>query len=317
MVMKFPHRFAQIIKSLSSTGNMLLNSKISRDCFWSDNLENSRYMIFIDGAKDCMDCNNSGNPSLCYEGVTPDNSYNGLFTIYCWKCSFDFYSCNCHSSNNVFGCVAIKHSEYSIFNKKYSKEEYEKLKEKIIEHMKKTGEWGEFFPYSVCPYGYNETLNIDFFPLNKEEATKKGFSWKEEKEKNYSITLLQNEVPQNIGDVNEDILNEAIECAHGGTCRHKCSTAFKVIEREFQFYKKMNIPIPVLCPNCRYYERLKRRSPAKLWHRQCMCNKGNHFHEEGNPRQDGTRCEVEFETSYSPDRPEIIYCEKCYQQEVY
>ena len=28
-------------------------------------------------------------------------------------------------------------------------------------------------------------------------------------------------------------------------------------------------------------------------------------------------CDVKFETSYAPGRPEIIYCEKCYQQEVY
>ena len=27
--------------------------------------------------------------------------------------------------------------------------------------------------------------------------------------------------------------------------------------------------------------------------------------------------DIEFETTYSPDRSEIIYCEKCYQQEVY
>ncbi len=28
-------------------------------------------------------------------------------------------------------------------------------------------------------------------------------------------------------------------------------------------------------------------------------------------------CQNEFETSYAPDRPEIVYCERCYQQEVY
>ena len=27
-------------------------------------------------------------------------------------------------------------------------------------------------------------------------------------------------------------------------------------------------------------------------------------------------CPNEFETTYSPDRPEIVYCEQCYQQEV-
>ncbi|MES2023631.1 MAG: hypothetical protein V4439_03025 [Patescibacteria group bacterium] len=40
-------------------------------------------------------------------------------------------------------------------------------------------------------------------------------------------------------------------------------------------------------------------------------------YETKNPRQGGARCNVEFETSYAPERPEIVYCEKCYQQEVY
>ncbi len=63
-------------------------------------------------------------------------------------------------------------------------------------------------------------------------------------------------------------------------------------------YKKNTIPLPLLCPNCRHAERLTHRNPPKLWHRQCA------------------KCTNEFETSYAPDRPEIIYCESCYQQEV-
>jgi hypothetical protein len=47
----------------------------------------------------------------------------------------------------------------------------------------------------------------------------------------------------------------------------------------------------------------------KLWHRFCMCEKGNHEHKGS--------CKNEFETSYSPERQEIVYCEKCYQKEVY
>jgi hypothetical protein len=50
------------------------------------------------------------------------------------------------------------------------------------------------------------------------------------------------------------------------------------------------------------------RNPIKLWHRDCMCDLGNHGHEG--------KCQNEFETSYSPERPEIVYCEKCYQNEV-
>ena len=321
MILKFPHRFSQIIKSPLSTGNVLVNSKMSKDCFWSGPLENCRYMIFIDGAKDSYDINNSGNPNLCYESVTPDNSYNGLFTIYCWKCSFSLYSYNCHSSNNILGCIGIKHGEYSIFNKKYSAREYEDLKNKIIEHMKSTGEYGEFFPSYVSPYCYNETLNMDFSPLNKNQAKKQSFNWRKEKERNYQITCKKGNVPSDINKTEEDILNQVIECAHQGTCEHKCSTAFKLIEREFQIYKKMNIPVPIFCPNCRYYERIMKRNPPKLWHRQCTClaesslkagvqNSTVHFH--------GTKhCPNEFETSYAPERSEIIYCEECYNREVY
>lgn len=83
----------------------------------------------------------------------------------------------------------------------------------------------------------------------------------------------------------------------------------------------MSIPIPRLCYNCRYCERISKRNPVKLWHRECQCAgsasfnsfyKNTRVHEHKN-----SICENEFETSYTPDRPEIIYCERCYQQEVY
>jgi hypothetical protein len=301
MKLKHINRFAQMIKSPTCTGNRLINSKMSKDSFWANDLENCRYILFLDGAKNSYDCNNSGKPELCYESVTPDNSFHSLFSVFCWKCTFAFYSYNCHSSNNIFGSIALKHGEYSIFNKRYSKKEYVNLKEKIISHIKKTKEWGEFFPVFVCPYAYNESFNMDVSLLNKNEVLAQNFKWKESKEKDYSITLHQKEVPESIDTIGEEVLSEVIECTHGGRCDHNCPTAFKLIERELQFYKKMNIPIPSLCPNCRYYERLKQRIPIRLWHRKCM--------KEG--------CSNEFETSYAPDRPEIVYCEKCYQKEVY
>ena len=70
----------------------------------------------------------------------------------------------------------------------------------------------------------------------------------------------------------------------------------------------MQIPIPRRCFHCRHNHRVAHRNPFKLWHRVCMCDKTNHDH--------GGKCTVEFETSYDPERPEIVYCEKCYQKEV-
>ena len=113
-----------------------------------------------------------------------------------------------------------------------------------------------------------------------------------------------------IQKVDNSIIGKTLECLHQGECNEQCTEAFKIITEELQFYKNMNLSLPKLCPNCRHYKRFKQRNPWKLWRRSCMCEKQNHFHGAG-------KCEVEFETSYAPDRSEIIYCEKCYQQEVY
>jgi len=299
--LKIPHKFSPTLKSIKCTGHMIFESKMSKDCFWVNGLENCRYLMNVDGAKDCYDVNNTGRPNLCYECVTPDNCYNCSFNIFCWKGNDVFYSYNCHSCNNCFGCIGLRHSEYSIFNKKYSKEEYFKIKNEIITHMKKTEEYGEFFPINKSIYSYNESFCVDYFPMSEEEAKKLNLAWRKEEKKNYQITITSEKLPDEIKDVDDSILNEIIKCEHDSQCSHSCATAFKVVERELMLYRKLNIPIPILCPNCRYFERVKQRNPLKLWHRKCM-KKG---------------CTNEFETSYAPERSEIVYCERCYQNEMY
>ena len=211
------------------------------------------------------------------------------------------YSESCQSSNNCFGCVALKHAEYSIFNKQYSKEEYSKLKEKIIDHMKNGGEWGEFFPMKYSPFAYNESMANLSFPMTKTEIINSGFHYQDNLQQTKGKTTLK-EIPENINDVPETIVDEILECA-------ECERNYKIIPNEFSFYKKWQIPIPRKCFFCRFKKRFSLRTPSAIWHRTCMCEKQNHFHKD--------KCEEEFETSYAPDRPEIIYCEKCYQQEVY
>ena len=52
-------------------------------------------------------------------------------------------------------------------------------------------------------------------------------------------------------------------------------------------------------------------------------NTGKHFHDDhpdapvGTPHPEGRRgCPNEFETTYAPERLDVVYCEKCYQGEV-
>jgi hypothetical protein len=160
--------------------------------------------------------------------------------------------------------------------------------------------YGEFFPTELSPIAYNQSFAYDFFPLTKGEVESQGFVWQEARNKEYNVSKLAHEIPDNIEDVDDNILKEVIKCAHAGECKHECAGVFKITNQELQFYKKLNIPLPQICQNCRHYARFEFRNPIKLWHRHCM--------KEG--------CTNEFETSYAPNRPEIVYCESCYNNEV-
>ncbi|MBI2121608.1 MAG: hypothetical protein HYT98_00645 [Candidatus Sungbacteria bacterium] len=325
--LKFPRKFAYMLKSVNSTGNNLINCKNSKNSFFYPDLEDCRYMVVGDGAKDTYDCNNTGHPQLCYNCVTPDNSYGSVGSIFCWKCNKVEYSNNCHSSDNLLGCSGLKKSFYAILNKKYSKEDYIVMRERIVNQMKGAGDWGEFLPRSLSQFAYNESAAQEWFTLTNDGALAQGFRWREPDDRNYAVTVPPDRVPDEISKASDDILNEIIGCAHQGLCGEPCTTAFKVIPQELEFYRKMNIPLPILCPNCRHYARLKLRNSPKLRHRTCQCagrkseirstksetpiyeNTATHFHGE-NP------CPNEFETSYAPERQEIVYCEACYNSEI-
>jgi len=322
------HKFANIIKSFNATGDNIENSKnvkISFDVYGAEDVKFSGRVI--QGSKDVYDMFGIGlNGELLYEGVACGyGSHNCRFITFVEATRDSSYIDWCLNSNRLLGCVGLRKKEYCILNKQYSKEEYEELVLKIIKHMNdkpyigKKGrvyKYGEFFPSEISPFAYNETIAQEYFPLTKESALEQGYSWKDTEEKNYKITIKFEDLPDHIKDVSDSIIKEVIGCEHESKCDEQCTTAFKIIPQELQFYRKMNLTLPRLCPNCRHYQRLKKRNPLKLWHRQCVCDYNvykntviHNHHSEG-------RCPNEFETTYAPERKEIVYCEQCYQAEV-
>lgn len=314
------YKHANLINSQNSTGNNLTNTKDCRHCFEGYDAENMKFCHRAFISKDTMDCDFTLKSEHVYEYVTGGNqNYNVRFS-YCANGNVRNaeYVHSSLRSNDIFGCVGVKDGKYVILNKEYSKEAYEKMRRKIIEHMNtypfmdkrnRIYKYGEFFPIELSPFAYNETPAQELEPTTKEEAAENGYYWKDLERKSFNITLPANKIPDAIAEVDEKVLNEVLGCVHEGGCDHQCNIAFKITQGEFQFYKKHSIPLPDKCPNCRYCERFVKVPLPKLFYRSCMCSKVGHNHSGDCPNQ--------FETPYSPERPEKVYCESCYNKEVY
>ena len=327
--LSIPRKYAQLVKTTASVGDNLYNCKECTSSFDLSECEHCVRMVIGGKLKDNMDVSYDDESQLSYEMMSAHQDYNCRFSSTIWFSRDIAYSQHCMSSEQLFGCNALRHKSYCILNKQYTKKKYEKLIPQIIEQMRsvpyvdkkgRTYAYGEFFPLELSPFAYNETVAQEYFPLTKEEALTLGSSWKEREDRNYQITSQANDLPDHIKAVEDSILKEVIGCEHGGKCNEECTIAFRVTEPELQLYRKLNVPLPKLCPNCRHYGRFKKRNPLKLWHRQCQCagaksengvyaNTVSHVH-------DADHCMNEFETSYASDRPEIVYCEQCYNAEV-
>ena len=316
------HKYSHSQKAVDSTGDNIENTNNVKNSFDIYEAQDSKNLTW--GGYGLRDAWDSG-PGV---GIQADLLYDCFDTALqasknFWTAvvyhSFDIrYSINCHSSSNLFGCHGLRGKQYCILNKQYTKEEYEDLVSKIEKHMvdmpyvDQRGivySYGEFFPCDVSPFAYNETIAQEYFPLTKEEVLERGWRWHDREDRNYKVTLPTDAIPEKISEVSDGVLSEVIECVGGGLEASNCTHAFRILPEELVFYKRMEIPLPSFCPNCRHHNRLLSRNPLKLWSRKCMCEKDHNNHEG--------KCQVEFETSYAPDRPEIVYCEKCYQQEVY
>ncbi len=296
-------KYAYATKCNDATGDYMFNCHEARRLFDASNAKACAYLADAEDPIDTYDGNNIYyKPELCYDLMGILQCYSVKHSSYVFYCNNIEYCDSSYNLANCFGCNGLKKGEYMILNKQYGKEEYEKIKSEIVESMKKEKTYGDFFPPRLSPFGYNETLAKEYFPMEEKEAEEKKFNWQKNATGTYGKETIK-EIPKTIEEVGENALKEVFAC-------EECKKNFRLTKSELDFYKRMGIPLPHKDFECRHHERMSERNPRKLWHRQCMCDKTGH------PGHSGRKCGNEFETSYSLDRPETVYCEECYQQEV-
>lgn len=313
-------KYAFQTKCVNASGDYLFNCHDTMRAWDAEHTKSCGYLADIAGAIDCYDGNNMYyTPELCFDMMGIIKCYGSRHSKYVFYCTDVQYCDSMYHSEHCFGCIGFKKSgKYCILNKEYSKEKYELTVQAIIASMKKEGIYGSFLPPSLSPFGYNETLAKDYVPLSKEDALRQGFLWQNVQSGIFGKeTIKPTAMPASIEEVTDNILKEVFAC-------EACGLNFRIIKPELDFYRTMHLPLPHRDFECRHKERMAARTPRELWHRVCQCqgetdnkqpttnsyrNTATHFHGKG-------LCPNTFETSYSPERKEIVYCEKCYLAEV-
>ncbi len=323
-----PHKFFHGFNNTNISGDYLYNSKNAKHVFQARGVEDAKYCQLIKdgGVKDAYDYTIWGsNVRLVYECIDVGAGANNVkFSFVCalGNTMNLEYAVWCLDVANLFGCSGIRNKKYCILNREYSPEEYETLRNQIIADMEKNPyidskgriwKYGEFLPYELSFYAYNETDAAEHFPIDKSTAIGNGWRWREETPPEHPITMQASELPENILDAKDEVTKEVIQCT-------ECGRGYRIIPTDLEFLRRFSFPLPRLCPGCRHLRRFKRMSPMRLWKRKCQCagkesSNGAYKNTVGHPHGDKP-CSNEFETSYSPDRPEIVYCESCYQSEV-
>ena len=284
--------------------------KMSENSFWN-NLVNAQNSAFIYDIESCS------NTKYTDSEVELEDTYDSYWAksklsleiISCsdlYHCGFIFYWNNnsecrycwsCYNSKNLFWCIWLKNKEYCIYNKQYTKEEYNKIVPEIIAQMIRDKERWEFFDPKLSYFGYNESTAMEYCPLTKEEALKKWYKREDfepplpQVEKNVQwkdlpkqwCKIIQDKKPE----ILQKILNYAVICEIS-------KKPFRITKQEIDFYVKYNIPLPTKHPDIRHQERLARKDPTTMHLIHC------------------DQCWEEMLSVHKKWPWKTILCEKCY-----
>lgn len=256
---KFLDNYKFIIKNdpvnyLSENTDWKYNIKCHnvKNWYWTENAINSRNIILAwwDNVKDFFDWidawsnaedlywvnwvwNYVKNIYLSSQIDTCSNIYHSYFLKWCSFC---------------IGCIWLKNMSFCIFNKQYTKEEWYDLADKIFTQMDADWILGDFFPWVLNPFYFNDTMAYlidDSF--TKEEVEKDGYMWRDNEIKvdiNESLKIIKAHALNSYQwfdsnwkwYIDSEILKVII--------KDEKWNYYKIVQMEYDFLVKHWLPIP-------------------------------------------------------------------------
>ncbi len=231
------HLNIQNFQTENCTGTFLERCKECENCFFIQDSEKNCNAIRWLTNKYCVDCSGMLECERCYLSNQISRCYNLWYSSCCASCRDSFYLDSCMDCSYCFACIGLKRKQYCIFNKQYTKSEYETLIVKLQEKIK--AEWitALFLPYSMMYTGFNTTMARFYTPDTKDGILKR-WGYREEGNE-IQIQGEGYDLPDSILDTLDDISDKAIICT-------KTGQKFNFAKQYVDFCKKYKIALPTV-----------------------------------------------------------------------
>ena len=241
------------IDSTNVTGNFMTSSEDVENGYFVNNVSKGKNLFFtggIDGNENMYDIFNGWAPS-CDHIYGVNGVWNGSENVYIGanlpNCNNVYYSFFLESCDHCIWCVGLKNKSYYIFNKQYEKEEWERIVDEIFSTMDSNGTLWEFFPGSINPFYFNDTMAGILGNFKADEVKKEWYLWREGEIK---IDIPEGSDVISTSDlkhyqwydrdwnwqINEIILNKVIKDDHWNY--------YRIVQMEYDFLVKHNLPLP-------------------------------------------------------------------------
>ena len=165
-------------------------------------------------------------------------------------------------------------------------------KKELIEFMKNTGEYGDFFPFEFAPCPYQDSISGYYWPLSEDDMKHLGM-WStppETREKGSCKPI--SELPDNADDMPAELLQV-------GFWDDIASKPFQVFPEDVAFSKKTNTPLPYTNFIRRLQENF-RWMPFDGTLKDAVC----------------MDCKAHVKTSWGPEYHHNLLCDTCYDKRI-
>lgn len=326
-----PHEATHNVNVENSRGAQINNSKNMFFWFGTEGQNDSRYCSVQGRSQYGMDLETSSMSQLAYNCIGSTQLYGcACMASNLAEMRDSYYGLYVRGWNNILWCFGIHNQSYYILNKKYEKDEWEKLAITITEELTAKHKRGEFLDTERSPFAYNDTLANMAFPIQQlkiwwelQILDPDGFGtvevlhpeqfisdawldlggeekWKIKwRTKETEINLPTNvdaipaeNLPNAIDDVSKDICGKIILCK-------KTGRPFQILPIELEFYKQYGLPIPTLHHEIREQQRFKKQ-PRKFLDLSTCDN-----------------CGKEILNEHRKSHSYKIYCGDCYNKAIY